>query len=153
MVRNSDKTYGQLMQEAASKTDFQEVGETMEGLQDRLMKVIEEAVNGNYEKGIRGKYYIHIWVRKEPYANNTLHIFPQCRRTRPSPYQADDHFLWSVTGGNHVKYEWSIPNKQILGHILANPLDYDADYVNSLRRYTKDKIENISDYLVDGKVI
>jgi len=68
MVKNSTKTYGELMLIARDKTDKQEVGETSEALMNDFKKIIEQAVQGNYDKGIKGKYYIHIWVTKEPYA-------------------------------------------------------------------------------------
>ncbi len=152
MVKCSEKTYGQLMLEAASLTERQEVGETNEALMKQMERIIEEAVQGNHEKGVKGKYYIHIWVTKEPYANNTLHIYPQCRRTRPSPYQGNDHYLWSVENGGKVTFEWCIPSKEILGYILANPNEFDADYVRMLRGYCKDRIEKIEDYFVNGQV-
>ena len=151
MVKNSDKTYGQLMLEARAMTGNQEVGETLDGLMDRFKTIINEAVQANHDNGVRGRYYIHIWIQKEPYAQNSLHIYPQCRRTRPSPYQGNDHYLWSVDGAK-VTFEWCIPKKEILTHILANPNEFDKDYVNMLRKYTQDKLEHISDYAVDGKI-
>lgn len=153
MVKNSNKTYGALMLEARAKNDFQEVGETLEPLMQRFQSIIEEAVQKNYEKGITGKYYIHMWVTKEPYANNSLHIYPQCRRTRPSPYQGNDHYLWSVEDGGKVTFEWCIPKKEVLTYILKNPHEFDVNYVRMLKKYTEDKLENIEDYLVDGKAI
>lgn len=153
MVKNSDKTYGALMLEARSKTERQEIGETTEPIMQRFQEIIEDAVQKNYENGITGKYYIHIWVQKEPYAQNALHIYPQCRRTRPSPYQGNDHYLWSVMDGGQVNFEWCIPKKEVLAYILAHPNEFDADYVRMLRRYVGDKLEHISDYIVDGKVI
>jgi hypothetical protein len=152
MVRGSDKTYGQLMLEAAALTDRQEVGETNEALMQRFKDIIEDAVQKNYDKGVKGKYYIHIWLQKEPYANNAIRIYPQCRRTRPSPYQGNDHYLWSVQDGGNVTFEWCIPSKEITRYVLANPNKFDPDYVRQLRAYTRDKIENISDYLVNGKI-
>lgn len=153
MVKGSTETYGQLMQKAASMTDRQEVGETVQPLMEKFKEIIEDAVQKNYDNGIRGKYYIHIWVNKEPYANNSLHIYPQCRRTRPSPYQGHDHFLWSVEDGGKVTFEWCIPKKETLAYILKNPYEFDENYVRMLRKYQLDKIESISDYLVDGKVV
>lgn len=153
MVRNSEKTYGQLMQEAALMTDRQEIGETLEPIMDRMKLIIEDAVQKNYEKGVTGKYYIHIWTQKEPYAANTLHIYPQCRRTRPSPYQGHDHYLWSVEDGGLVKFEWCIPNKETLAYILANPTKFDPAYINMLRRYCEDKIDKIEDYMIKDKVV
>lgn len=153
MVKNSDKTYGQLMQEAAALTDRQEVGETNEALMNQFNKIIEEAVQGNFDKGIKGKYYIHIWLQKEPYAQNAIRIYPQCRRTRPSPYQGEDHYLWSVEDGGKVTFEWCIPKKEVVRYILANPNKFDPGYVLMLRKYTQDKIEKLSDYLVDGKIM
>jgi|GEM_PF-1468269 len=153
MVKNSTKTYGELMLIARDKTDKQEVGETSEALMNDFKKIIEQAVQGNYDKGIKGKYYIHIWVTKEPYAQNTLHIYPQCRRTRPSPYQGNDHYLWSVEDGGIVNFEWCIPKKEVLTYILKNPNEFDRDYVAMLQKFTKDKLEKLEDYVVDGKVI
>jgi hypothetical protein len=153
MVKNSDKTYGQLMVEAAAKTDHQEIGETVNPIMERFKDIIEDAVQKNYEKGVTGKYYIHIWVQKEPYAQNALRIYPQCRRTRPSPYQGHDHYLWSVEDGGLVKFEWCIPKKEVLTYILNNPQEFDADYVRMLRKYSLDRLEKIEDYQVNGKVI
>lgn len=141
------------MLEARAKRDKQEVGETLEALMSQFKGIIEEAVQKNWEKGVRGKYYIHIWINKEPYATNTLHIYPQCRRTRPSPYQGHDHYLWSVEDGGKVMFEWCIPKKEVLTYILKNPNEFNAQYVGMLRKFTEDKIEKIDDYLVDGKVM
>jgi len=152
MVRGSDKTYGQLMEEAALVTDRQEVGETNEAVMARFKDIIEDCVQKEYEAGIRGKYYIHIWIQKDPYAQNAIHIYPQCRRTRPSPYQGHDHYLWSVTNSTNVKFEWCIPSKEILGYILAHPHEFDINYVKMLKSYCKDTIEKIEDYMVDGKI-
>jgi len=153
MTKNSDKTYGQHMLEARSKTGRQEVGETVQPLMQRFEQIIEEAVQKNYEKGVTGKYYIHIWIQKEPYAQNALHIYPQCRRTRPSPYQGNDHFLWSVEDGGKITFQWCIPKKEVLNYILKNPNEFDVNYVNMLKKFTQDKLEHIEDYMVDGKVI
>jgi len=153
MVRQSDKTYGQLMLEARSMTDRQEVGETSNALMGKLKEIIEEAVQKNYENGVRGKYYIHIWLQKEPYAQNALHIYPQCRRTRPSPYQGNDHYLWSVEDGGKVTFEWCIPKKEVVHYILKNPNEFDKDYVRMIRKYCQDKLEKIEDYMVGEKVI
>ncbi len=139
------------MQEAAALTDRQEVGETLEAIMERFKDIIEEAVQKNYEKGVTGKYYIHIWLQKEPYAQNALRIYPQCRRTRPSPYQGNDHYLWSVEG-DKVTFEWCIPKKEIVHYVLLNPNEFDPAYVRQLRAYVKDKIEKIEDYMVDGVV-
>jgi len=153
MVQNSNKTYGELMLEARSLTDRQEVGETVEPLMARFKDIIEEAVQKNYDNGVTGKYYIHIWVQKEPYANNTLHIYPQCRRTRPSPYQGDDHYLWSVEDGGKVTFEWCIPKKETLSYILKHPHEFDVNYVRMLKKYCADKLEKIEDYMVGDKII
>lgn len=153
MVRNSTKTYGETVLEARAKTDYQSVGETLEALMPKFKEIIDEAVQKSYDAGIKGKYYIHIWVQKDPYAQNALHIYPQCRRTRPSPYQGHDHYLWSVENQSHVKFEWCIPCKEQLNYILANPHKFDPEYVSMLKKYTQDKLEKLDDYLVDGKVI
>lgn len=153
MVKGSDKTYGELMLQAAAYTDKQDIGETNEAVMQRFKDIIDEAVQANYDKGVTGKYYIHIWVQKEPYANNTLHIYPQCRRTRPSPYQGADHYLWSVEDGGKVTFEWCIPKKETLAYILKNPGQFDINYVIMLRKYCEDKMEKESDYLVGDKIL
>lgn len=152
MKKVREKTYGQLMIEARAKTERQEVGETLEGLMDRFKQIIEDAVQANFDKGVRGRYYIHIWVNKEPYADNSLHIYPQCRRTRPSPYQSHDHYLWSVDDGGVINFQWCIPKKEVVAYILSHPYEFDGDYVRMLKGYCQDKIEKIEDYLVEGKI-
>jgi len=152
MVKNSDKTYGQLMQEARMMTDRQEIGETMPSIMAKFKSIIEECVQKEHERGTKGKYYIHIWVQKEPYAQNALRIYPQCRRTRPSPYQGHDHYLWSVEDGGKVTFEWCIPNKETLNYIIKNPSKFDAKYVAMLRKYCADKIDKIEDYMIGGKI-
>jgi hypothetical protein len=152
MVKGSDKTYGQLMLEARAKTDHQEVGETSEALMSRFKDIIDEAVQKNYENGVKGKYYIHIWLQKEPYAANALRIYPQCRRTRPSPYQGEDHYLWSVSDGGLVNFEWCIPKKEVLTHILKNPQEFDINYVRMLKKFVNDTLETLEDYRVDKKI-
>ncbi len=149
MVQGSDKTYGELMVQARSITDSQEIGETQEALMKKFVEIIEDAVQKNFDNGVRGKYYIHIWVHKEPYSNNNLHIYPQCRRTRPSAYQADDHYLWSVNDGGIINFEWCIPSKEVVGYILKNPHEFDVEYVRMLKRFCEDKLEKIDDYIVD----
>lgn len=153
MVRNSDKTYGEIVQQAAAMTETQEVGETTSAVMERFQKIIEEIVQKEYERGTKGKYYIHIWVQKDPFTQNAIHIYPQSRRTRPSPYQGNDHYLWSVENQCNVKFEWCIPKKEVLGYILKNPNEFDPDYVRMLKRYVNDKIETLDDYRVEGKVI
>jgi len=153
MVKGSDKTYGSLVLEARAKTDYQEVGETSSDLMLKFKEIIEEAVQKTYEQGITGKYYIHIWVQKDPYTQNAIHIYPQVRRTRPSPYQGNDHYLWSVTEQCNVKFEWCIPKKEVMAYILNNPSEFDPKYVSMIKGYTEDKLEKMEDYLVDGKVI
>jgi len=153
MVLGSEKTYGALMQEAASMSGNQQIGETTPAVMEKFKAIIENAVQKNYEKGVRGKYYIHIWVTKEPYAQNALHIYPQCRRTRPSPYQGNDHFLWSVEDGGKITFEWCIPKKEVLTYILKNPQEFDVEYVRMLKKYAQDKLERLSDYLIGDKVI
>ncbi len=146
MVRGSNKTYGELMLEAAAKSGHQEVGETSQALMDRFRDIINDAVQKEHDRGTRGRYYIHIWIQKEPYAQNALRIYPQCRRTRPSPYQGHDHYLWSVDDGGLVKFQWCIPKKEVVKHILSHPNDFDKDYVIMLKKYCQDKIEKIEDY-------
>ena len=152
MVQNSTKTYGELMLEARAMTAASEIGEIQPDIERRFKDIIQEAVQANHDKGVRGKYYIHIILRKEPYANNALHIYPMCRRTRPSPYQNEDHFLWSVDG-EKVTPEWNIPSQEVVGYVLANPNKFHPDFVSMLRKYCSDRLEKLEDYAVGGKVI
>jgi len=153
MVKNSSKTYGQLINDARSMTDQMEVADLLPQLMEQFVKIIEDAYNGNKQKGIKGKYYVHIIVKKDIYANNALHVYPMSRRTRPSPYQTHDHFLWSIEDDGKVKFEWCIPSHEVLTHILKNPDKFDVNYVRMLKSFTQDKIEKLSDYVVKDKPI
>ncbi len=163
---NTNLSYGQLMVAAASMTDnSMEVGDVLPELMSKLKSAIEGAVQEQYDlcndKGFTlPKYYIHVFITKEEHAAkiygapNVIRIRkPHCRVTRPSPYQEDDHYLWSVTNMNEIKFEWCIPKKEVIGYILANPHEFDADYVKMLKMYVEDKLDKIEDYLVDGKLI
>ena len=151
MTLNSSKTYGEHMLEARAMTAATEIGEIQPEIEKRFKEIIEYAVQANHDRSVRGKYYIHIILRKEPYANNALHIYPQCRRTRPSPYQNEDHFLWSVDGAKVIP-EWNIPSKEVTAYILSNPNKFDPTFVAMLRRYCNDRIECMDDYVVNGKI-
>lgn len=153
------------MLEAASYTDDRmEIGDVLPQLMDKLKNAVEECVQKQFEmceeKGFSlPKYYIHIFITKEEHAAkiygapNVMRIRrPQCRVTRPSPYQEDDHYLYSVTNMNEIKFEWCIPKKEIIGYILKNPNEFDVEYVKMLKMYVEDKLDKIEDYLVDGVV-
>lgn len=157
MVVNSDKTYGEHMEKARTITDRQEVGETLEALLKQLKSMIEESVNQQAEicmkKGFNlPKYYIWYRFRKEPYANNTIHIYPMHRTTRPSPYQDKDHILWSVTNLNEVKYEWNVMSDEVTNYVLANKPKFHDQTVQMAQAYKQDKLEKLSDYIVGGAI-
>ncbi len=164
-MRNTDKTYGQLLLESQKLiSNGQQVGDTVAPMMEQLKNIIEQVVQMQYEecqkKGFHlPKYYIHIFIVKDPLAsqgmgvNNILRIRrPHVRKTRPSPYQEEDHYLWSVTNYDKIQFEWCIPTKEVMAHILANPNQFDKKYVKMLRDYCKDKIEKLEDYVLDGKV-
>lgn len=166
MVKNSDKTYGQLILEAQKILQgYQEVGETLEPIMKQLEGIIEQCVQMQYdkcqEKGFHlPKYYIHIFIVKDPLASqgmgahNVLRIRrPHIRVTRPSPYQEEDHYLWSVSNYDHIQFEWCIPNRETMSYILTHPNEFDEEYVTMLRKFCHDKLEKIDDYVVNDKVI
>lgn len=158
MVENSTKTYGELILEAKQKTDKQEVGETvnplMKDLEKLVTKIAKDQADKCSEKGFfLSKYYIHISIMKDPWSPNVLKIHPHpVRIARPSPYQAEDHYLWSVTNLDYIQFEWCIPSKEILAFILRNPSQFDPEYVNMLHKFCKDKIDNIADYMIKGNL-
>jgi hypothetical protein len=166
MVTGSDKTYGELILQAQSLMDTgQEVGETVEPMMRQLKNIIEQVVQMQYDQCMKEgfdlpKYYIHIFIVKDPLASqgmgahNILRIRkPHVRVTRPSPYQDEDHYLWSVTNYDHIKFEWCIPTKETMHYILQNPHMFDKDYVRMLKLYCDDKFEKLEDYLVGDKII
>lgn len=165
-MKESSKTYGQLILDAQKMIDStQEVGETVEPIMRQLNDIIEQVVQMQYEACLKNnfhlpKYYIHIFIIKDPLASqgmgvhNVLRIRkPHVRVTRPSPYQEEDHYLWSVTNYDNVKFEWCIPSKEIVQYILNHPNEFDVNYVRMLRQYCLDKLESLSDYLVGDKII
>ncbi len=162
---NTDKSYAQLMQEASALSDpSMEVGDILPDLMNKLKTAIDECVQKQYdlcnEKSFTlPKYYIHIFITKEEHAAkiygapNVLRIRkPHCRITRPSPYQEEDHYLWSVTNMNEIKFEWCIPKKEVIGYILKHPEEFDANYVKMLQMYVDDKLDKIEDYMIDGAI-
>lgn len=165
MVKDSNKTYGQLLLAAQKLTDIhQEVGDTVAPIMRQLKEIIEQIVQMQFEACEKGgfdlpKYYIHIFIVKDPMASqgmgapNVLRIRkPHVRKTRPSPYQEEDHYLWSVTHYDKITFEWCIPSKEVMTYILANPNEFDINYVKMLRKFASDKIDRIEDYMIDGKI-
>lgn len=135
-MKNTDLSYGDIVTKAMKMTDRQEVGETYEAVAEQFCKIFSEAIEGNRSKGVVGKYYIWIRVQKDPYAANALHLFPMCRRTRPSPYETEDHYLWHYdSASSQLSFCWCIPRKEITAYVLANPTMFDQDYVRLLRKY------------------
>src|ERR1051326_146560 len=65
-----------------------------------------------------------------------------CRRTRPSPYETEDHYLWHYDSeGSKLSFCWCIPRKEITAFVLANPNDFDPDYVRLLRKYKQGRLD------------
>lgn len=157
--------YDELMLKAAYQSDQMEVGDIHPQLMQKLKEAIEDCVQKQYEECQEKdftlpKYYIHIFITKEEHAAkvygapNVLRIRkPHCRVTRPSPYQDEDHYLWSVTNMNQVNFEWCIPKKEVVQYILKHPQEFDVSYVTMLKKYTEDKLEKLDDYLVNGKIL
>jgi hypothetical protein len=135
-----------------------EVGEILEAALPKFKAHIESIVQQQYDKCMEKgfdlpKYYIWILYYKNNHTEKLVFRPAICRVTRPSPYQDEDMFLWSVTNYDHIKFEYAIPKKETLAYILAHPHEFDKDYVKMLTDYVNDKIEKVEDYLVDGKVI
>jgi hypothetical protein len=87
-------------------------------------------------------------------AHNVLRIRrPHCRVSRPSPYQDEDHYLWSVTNYSNIRFEWCIPQKSVMKYILNNPNQFDPSYVSMLRKLANDKFEKLEDYVINEKVV
>lgn len=127
-----------------------EVGEIVQAAMPMMKKVIDKAVQDQYDKCIQKgfhlpKYYIW-WLYYKNHENKVVFRPPICRVTRPSPYQDEDMFLWSVKNYDHVKFEYAIPKKETFKYILANPDKFDKDYVNMLVRYRDDNLEKAEDY-------
>lgn len=164
MLENTDKSITEIYLDAASQKGTQTVGETVDPLMKELNKIIEDCVQKQYEvcskKGFwLPKYYLHIFIVKDLMAAriyNTPNVVrvrrPHCRVTRPSPYQEEDHYLWSVENMDHITFLWCIPNKETINYILSNPNEFDESYVQMLRRYTQDTLETLEDYEVQGVV-
>jgi hypothetical protein len=153
-VKNSDKTYGELMIEAKKKNDHQEIGDVSGYLCHRFKERIDEWVNLQSEKGkFYKKYYIWVRLRKEPYAPNAIHILPQLRLTRPSPYQDTCHILWSVTDMNRVDFEWNVMDASHRKYVLDNKTMFHEQTVGMAQAYKKDKLEKIDDYLVGDQIL
>lgn len=131
-----------------------EVGDVLCSYLEKMKYRIERIVQNNYDKGVTGKYYIHFWFQTVQ-TERGIRFLPMylCRKTRPSPYQMEDHYLWSVEDGGKVTFQWCIPKEETLAYILSHPYEFDADYVRMLRKFTTDKLEKIEDYLVGDKVI
>ena len=65
-----------------------------------------------------------------------------CRRTRPSPYQTEDHYLWKYESEiSRLTFQWCIPRKEVTAQVLATPHKFDPDYIRMLRAYMKGDLD------------
>ena len=134
-----------------------EVGEILQAAMPKFKSHIESIVQQQYEVCIKKgfnlkKYYIWILYYKNNHTGKLVFRPAICRVTRPSPYQDEDMFLWSVTDYDYVKFEYAIPKAETLNYILSNPDQFDKDYVTMLRNYVADKIDKIEDYMIKDKI-
>lgn len=160
MVKNSDKTYGQLIVEAKMKTDKQEVGETVSELSKYFIRLVEEICQQQAERCIeRGfrlsKYYIWIGLRKSDLTANALHIIPTIRVSRPTPDHTifKDSILWSVTDMNKIKYEWNVIADELANYILNNKPRFDVQTILQAIKQKTNKIDKIEDYIINDKLM
>lgn len=142
MVKNSDQTYGQIITDLMSKPNpgNQEVGETMDEIGKKAwMNVFKEAIEGN--KNVKGKYYIWIFAFKDPICPQALRIRPFTRKTRPSPYQEQDHYLYSYDNDSgKLEFHWCVPRKEVVANVLKNPYKYPSSYVDMLTQFQKGEL-------------
>lgn len=127
-----------------------EVGEILQSALPMMKKIIDKAVQDQYDKCMEKgfslpKYYIW-WLYYKNHKSQVVFRPPICRVTKPSPYQDEDMFLWSVSDYSKVKFEYAIPKKEVFNYILANPQKFDKDYVDMLIRYRDDKLDKSEDY-------
>ncbi len=127
-----------------------EVGEILQAAMPKFKAHIDSIVQQQYEMCMKKgfdlkKYYIWILYYKNNHTNKLVFRPAICRVTRPSPYQDEDMFLWSVTDYDHIKFEYAIPKAETLNYILANPDQFDKEYVKMLRKYVGQelKVDNL----------
>lgn len=139
-MKNTDKTYGELILEAQKATGHQDVGETANAiLEEKFAKIFCESIEGN--KNITCDWYIWIIARNDAYADNATHLIPITRKTRPSPYQAVDHYLWKYEPKNsRLIFQWCIPRQETMIYVLKNPTKFDPNYVRMLLKYQKGEL-------------
>lgn len=130
-----------------------QLGDVLSHNLDRLFKLVTNVAHQEYKKGITGNYYIHVWFA--PSHENKDRVVPWCqsRKTRPSPYQMYDHYLWRVESTDKIEFQWCIPKKEIVSYILAHPSEFDLSYVAMLKKFCSDKLEHLSDYMEKGKIV
>lgn len=135
-----------------------EVGEILKAALPKFKSHLEEIANQQYEKCMEKgfdlpKYYIWILYYKNNHTEKLVFRPAICRVTRPSPYQDEDMFVWSVTNYTNIKFEYGIPKKETLAYILANPDKFEKSHVKMLTDYVNDKIEKAEDYVVNGELV
>lgn len=127
--------YNNFMQEAAKANDHQqEVGDTWNEVSKKWIEILNKCQIKAFGAGWK-TYYIWILIGKDPNVVNSLKIWPFCRKTRPSPYQAFDHFCWKVSPKSGLSFEWSVPSLATSEYVLANPDKFPPEYVHTLKRW------------------
>lgn len=141
MVKNSEKTYGQIVTELKSMTDRQEVGETVPEIGKTFSKIFEECFTLAKKHNIVKDFYIWVRVQSDPNNSQMMRLYPQMRHTRPSPYQTQDHYLWqcNATTGK-IDFQWCIPKKEVTGNVLNRPHQYHPQWVEILTAYQKGEL-------------
>ena len=146
-----------LLLKSKRRFDGREIGDIQTIVNQQMIDAINKIVQQNYDACIKvgqhiPNYYIHIFLNTHQVGAGQIGVKIHSRRTRPSPYQEEDHILYKVTNYDHIEYVWNIPKREYLAYILANPNEFDKDYVTMIRQYLNDKLEKLEDYLVDGEI-
>jgi hypothetical protein len=146
------------MVEIIRSNDMPEVGEILQAALPKFKAHIESIAQQQYEKcQEKGfdlpKYYIWILYYKSNESGKLVFRPAICRVTRPSPYQDEDMFLWSVTNYNKPKFEYAIPKASTLKYFLENPDKCEKNHLEMLKKYVQDNLEKVEDYLVDGRIV
>ena len=137
----SKKTLGMQILENAAKNDgqfLQDVRETTDEMGKQFLKELGEVITNH--RGVSGKYYINVILKKEIMFENVVKAIFIARRTRPRPEW--NSTLYSFNNDTQdLILEWVLPSANEAEFMLKDPEGWDPSLIKNVFDFVKGELQ------------